>query len=377
MPKFFAVTSRGLDEALYQELSDLGMKGLERKIGGVWFDGNWQSCYLANLKLRTATRILLPVLDFPAYQPEELYNNVFKKHDFTKYLGVHQTFAVDAKVRESAFKDQRFVALKIKDAIVDQFREKFGERPNVDTKFPHVTFQVRVVKNQVSIAVDTSGESLSLRGYRKEQGEAPLREHLAAGLVHLTGWDRKSPLVDLMCGSGTILVEAALMARNISPGTLRKNFSFQHFQTFDEQVWSEALDQSIEGEIEECPPLFGFDISGKVLSFAKTNAARAGVDENIQFKKSPVDLVEAPAEKGTIIVNPPYGERLGDLEQVKDAYRDLGFVLKTRFQGWTCWILSGSEEVTSVLKLKSSRRIQVYNGNLDCRLLRYDIRDNP
>lgn len=374
MPQFFATTSRGLSEVLEKELQSLGFKGIKSELGGVWFETNWKGCYLANLKLRTASRVLLPVLDFPAYQPEELYQNVFKKHDFTKYFSLKDTFSVDANVRESSFKDQRFIALKVKDAVVDQFREKFGERPNVSTQTPDVRVIVRIVKNQVSIAMDTSGDTLSNRGYRLQSGEAPLREHLAAGLLELAEWDGQTPLVDLMCGSGTILIEAALRASAIAPGSLRKRFAFQKFIGFDKEAWEEAVDQVVSEEKECEVPIYGFDINGKILSAAKSNAVRAGVDTAIQFQKSAVDLVEPPCEKGLIIINPPYGERLGDVESVKDVYRDLAFILKSKFKGWTCWLLSGNHEMTQALKLKSTRRIPVFNGNIECRFLKYEIR---
>jgi putative N6-adenine-specific DNA methylase len=240
MPEFFAVSSKGLIEVLESELKALGLTTTSRKPSGVGFESNWEGCYKANLHLRTATRILKPILDFPAYQYEELYDNVLK-HDFTKYIDPNGTIAVDAVVRESKLSDQRMIALKVKDAIVDQFRDKFGVRPNVDTKNPWLKIVVRVVKNQVSMAIDTSGTSLSLRGYRSEAGDAPLREHLAAAIVQMTGWDKESVIYDPMCGSGTLLIEAALMARKIAPGTLSKGFCFQKFNGFQEDVWSRLV----------------------------------------------------------------------------------------------------------------------------------------
>ncbi|MCB0351033.1 MAG: RNA methyltransferase [Bdellovibrionales bacterium] len=373
MAEFIAVTSKGMADVLADELVGLGLKVLKKGPAGVTFDSNWEGCYRANLELRTATRIIKPVLDFPAYKPDELYNNIMK-HDFTKYLGLNDTFMIDASVRDSSFHDQRFVAMKIKDAIADQFREKYGERPNVDNKEPDVMFMVRIVKNQVSVSVDTTGDNLSHRGYRSEQGEAPLREHLAAGLVKMTGWECDTALVDPMCGSGTILIEAALMLKNITPGSLRKKFAFQKFADFKSDVWDRLVTEALDRE-QAVPNvhLYGYDRDSKVVRMARRNAERAGVDDLITFEQSGVDMLARPVEKGMMILNPPYGERLGVTEELKDSYKDLAYGLKKEFKGWTCWILSGNEDLTKALKLKSSRRIPLFNGAIECRFLEYKI----
>ena len=376
MPQFIAVTSRGLNDVLSQELTGLGLKVTGQSASGVNFEASWEGCYKANLHLRTATRVIKPILDFPAYQPEELYNNV-KKHDFTKYIDLNQTFAIDSNVRDSSFRDQRFVTLKIKDAIVDQFRDKYGERPNVDGDNPDLRIMARVVKNQVSLSVDTSGNSLSQRGYRKEAGEAPLREHLAAGLIMMSGWDKNVTIVDPMCGSGTFLIEAALMLRNIAPGLLRKRFAFQSFKGFQPEAWNKVANEAMEQEVD--PPgfkLYGSDIDGKLIEKAKKNAERAGVEEDIIFTRNSITELKPPSkgEKGLIIVNPPYGERLGNVEVTKDVYRDFAYIMKQHFVGWNCWLLSGNEDMTRSLKLKASRKIQVNNGNIDCRFLNYEIK---
>lgn len=373
MAQFFAVTSKGLADVLAQELTDLGLKVLEKGPAGVSFDTNWEGCYRANLELRTATRIIKPVLDFPAYEPQELYHNI-QKHDFTKYISVKDTFTIDANVRESSFRDQRFVAMKIKDGIADQFREKFGERPDIDNENPDLRIMVRVMKNQVSVAVDTTGDNLSQRGYREEAGEAPLREHLAAGLIKMTGWDESLPLVDPMCGSGTLLIEAALMQRKVAPGSLRKKFAFQKFAGFQAEAWDKVVTESMN---RETPPsgihFYGYDRDSKVVRVARRNAERAGVDDMITFEPCAVDMLQRPVERGMMVINPPYGERLGVTEELKDVYRDLAYTLKRQFQGWSCWLLSGNEELTKALKLKSSRRVPVYNGAIECRWLEYKV----
>lgn len=374
MPQFFASCPKGLVEPLEAELKSLGMHPYDRSQNGVFFESNWEGCYKVNLYSRFASRILMPVLNFPAYQPEELYNNI-RKHDFTKYIDVHQTLKVDASTKDSMIKDQRFIAMKVKDAIVDQFREKTGERPNVENDRPDLTVYVKVYKNNFSVAIDTSGDSLFMRGYRLEAGEAPLKENLAAGLLQLSGWDMKTPLVDPMCGSGTILIEAMLMALNIAPGSLRKRFGFMRLKNFNREAWDAIVDEAISAEVETTDlHFYGYDSDRRVLDKAIENAKRAGVNEFIQFKRGNVTTIEAPVEKGMIITNPPYGVRLGDEDNLRDVYRDFSHTLKTHFKGWDAWILSGNKDLIGDLKLKASRKHFVYNGSIECRFLRYEIR---
>lgn len=373
MPEFFASTARGLVDPLETELKNLGLKVTDKYIGGVFFESNWEGCYKANLHSRLASRILKPVLDFTAYQPEELYTQVLR-HDFTKYIKPTQTISIDASVSESKMRDQRFVAMKVKDAIVDQFRDKFGVRPDVDNENPSLRIHVRAIKNNFSIAIDTSGDSLFKRGYRRDVGEAPLKENLAAGLIKLSEWDGQTPLVDLMCGSGTFLIEAAMMALNIAPGINRKRFGFQNWLSFEKEAWEKVVQEALDNEKEELPfKFYGYDIDNKVLKSAKDNAKQAGVDHVIEFKKEAVATVEPPAEKGMIIVNPPYGARIGDEDNLRDVYRDLSFTLKHRFKGWDAWILSGNKELIADLKLKSTRKHFVFNGNIECRFLKYSM----
>lgn len=373
MPQFFASTARGLVEPLYTELQELGLNVTDKYIGGVYFESNWEGAYKANLHSRLASRILKPVLDFTAYQPEELYSQILR-HDFTKYIKPTQTIAIDASVSDSKMRDQRFVAMKVKDAVVDQFREKYGVRPDVDNKNADLRIHVRCIKNQFNVAVDLSGDSLFKRGYRREVGEAPLKENLAAGLIKVTEWNGKSPIVDLMCGSGTFLIEAAMMALNVAPGLNRSGFGFQKWLNYEEEVWEKLVSEAIESEKEDLEfKFYGFDIDRKVLTNAKDNAKRAGVDHVIEFRKEAVATVEPPIEAGLVVVNPPYGARIGDEDNLRDVYRDLGYTLKHRFKGWDAWILSGNKELISDLKLKSTRKHFVYNGNIECRFLKYSM----
>lgn len=373
MPIFFASAPKGLTEPLVEELNQLGAKVLGTNHNGVTFESNWEGCYKINLHSRLASRILKPVLDFTAYQPEELYLQV-KKHDFTKYIKPTQTISVDASVRDSKINDQRYLAMKVKDAVVDLFREKFNVRPDVNNQNPDLRIHVRGIKNNFNISVDTSGNSLFQRGYRIEAVDAPLKENLAAGLIALTGWDRKSPLVDFMAGSGTFLIEAAMMALNIAPGLQRRGFGFQKWLSYDKDIWNRLVDEAIAAEKTELDFLFyGYDIDRRAIRMAKENARRAGVDAFIQFKTEPVATVEPPVEKGMAIVNPPYGTRIGDEDNLKDVYRDLGYTLKNRFKGWDCWVLSGNKDLISDLSLKSTRKHFVFNGSLECRFLKYSM----
>lgn len=372
MPKFLALTSRGLEDVVKSELEKLELKGLKTVPLGVEFEANWQGCYRANLWVRSATRIVMPILDFFAYQPEELYNQI-QKHDFTKYIDPDQTLAVDAKARDSqTFRDSRFVAMKAKDAIVDQFREKFGRRPDVDRDDPDLRVMVRVVKSSVAVAIDTSGESLAHRGYRKHTVQAPLREHLAAGLIELSGWNNEIVLVDPMCGSGTFLIEAALIASGRAPAALRKQFGFMKLKGFQKDAWEKV--QLEARKMRQKPVrLMGFDRDMSAIKAARINARMAGVESLIDFECRDFREVKRPAPKGILIVNPPYGERLGELEALKKDYHEFSSVLKREFKDWNCWLLSGSDELTAALRLKAARKYRVYNGNLDCRFLNYPI----
>lgn len=373
MPQFLASTAKGLVDALEKELQDLGYSNLKKISSGVFFDSNWEGVYRLNLQSRLASRILKPVLDFPAYNGDDLYNNA-RKHDFTKYIEPNQTIKIEASVKESAIKDQRFLAMRVKDAVVDQFREAFDVRPDVNTESPDLRVYVKAIKNHFHVMIDTSGDSLFMRGYRKDTGEAPMKENLAAGLLKLAEWDQKSPVVDPMCGSGTILIEAAMMALNMAPGSHRRHFGFMDLKGFDEAVWEKAVDEVASVEKQELDfNFYGYDLDRKVLQAAKDNARRAGVDHVIQFKAESIATVAPPVEKGLLITNPPYGARLGDEENLRDVYKDLGYTLKHRFKGWDAWILSGNKDLILDMHLKASRKHFVYNGPLECRFLKYSM----
>lgn len=375
MATFFASCPTGMADLVEKELQSFGLKTFEKTVGGVIFESNWAGCYKANLNSRYASRILKPILDFPAYQNEDIYNNILK-HDFTKYIKPNQTLAVDASVKECKMLDQRFLAMKVKDAVVDQFRDKYGSRPDVENQNPDLRIHIRGYKNQYHVSIDTSGDSLFMRGYRTMTGEAPLKENLAAGLIGLSEWDMKTPIVDLFCGSGTLLIEAAMMALNIAPGLGRKRFGFMSYTDFDTAVWDKVVDEAVAAEKEELDfKFYGYDLDKKVLQIAKQNAKNAGVVDFIEFQNHSIAVAAPPegVETGLIITNPPYGARIGDEDNLKDVYRDLGYTLKHRFMGWSAWILAGSKELLSEMKLKSTRKYFVFNGNIECRFLKYEM----
>lgn len=377
MPHFIAVTSPGLVDPLIEELRDLGITKLDAKARSVEFEGNWEMCYRANLGCRVATRILLPILEFPAYDPDAIYHNVMK-HDFTKYVPANGNLWVDAKVEESKMRDQRIIAMKVKDAIVDQYREVFGERPSVN-KNDGLSLYLRGYKNRFVLSVDTSAPALNQRGYRIYSPDAPLKENVAAGLLSLAGWDGEMPIVDPFCGSGTILIEAALRYMKRAPGTLRNFFSVQGLNIFKEESWDSALNFLIsrekdEGDLEtDQVRFYGYDVDGKAIRMARDNAREAGVDHLIKFERRDVSELTPPVEQGMIISNPPYGIRVGDEFFLQETYKNFSFQLKNGFKNWNVWILSGNKDLTQFLRLRAERRFPIINGGIDCRFIHYKV----
>lgn len=368
------MTSEGLEDALVQELEEIGLKNVKKSFLGVYFEGEMQDCMKANICSRIATRILLTITTFYARDPEELYKKVYEI-PFEEYTTKDQTFMIHSTTWGRTFTDQRYVAMKAKDAIADRFRDQFGERPSVDKDNPHLIVNVRVVDDRVDVAIDTSGDSLSLRGYRETTVMAPLREHLAAGLLRYAGYKGTTNVIDPMCGSGTFLIEAAMIALNQYPGLNKKKFQFEKLKSFNQDEWDELTQKYFDLEKQETDlRFFGYDIVGQAVRAAKSNVEKAGLQDFITIARSGVDILTPPVETGIVIVNPPYGERLGDDENLKDVYRDLGFSLKNNFKGWECWVLSGHKELVQLLGLKSTLRIPVFNGPIDCRFLKYEIR---
>lgn len=368
----FAAVPRGAEELAAAELAALGIIGAKPGKGGVAFCTDRAGLYRANLWLRTASRVLVQLASFPCSGPTELYDGVHAIA-WQKLITTDMTLAVDCSLRDSALTHSGFVALKTKDAVVDRIREFCGSRPNVDTTSPDVRINVHLHKNVCTISLDSSGDSLDRRGYRLERNEAPLRETLAAAVVALTGWDGSIPLADPMCGSGTIPIEAALLAAHIPPG-LHRTFGFQHWLDFDNELWSRICTEA-EAGISRLPVglITGYDLDGRALQLAGRNVSKAGLEGQIHFFHAALQEFRPEGDKGVVILNPPYGKRLGEEEDLRELYCQIGDVMKKYCRGWTGYVLTGNLELAKYIGLKASRRYVLFNGAIECRLLKYEL----
>jgi putative N6-adenine-specific DNA methylase len=372
MRNCFAAVPRGAEEVAAAELAALGISDPKAGKGGVAFRTDQNGLYRANLWLRTASRVLVQLALFPCSTPAELYAGV---HAITwqELITPDMTLAVDCSLRDSALTHSGFVALKTKDAIVDRIRESCGRRPNVDTALPDVRINVHLHKNICTISLDSSGDSLDRRGYRLERNEAPLRETLAATIVALTGWDGSIPLADPMCGSGTIPIEAALLEAHIPPG-LQRQFGFQRWRDYDDQLWNNICAEA-EAGIRRLPVglVTGYDLDSKALLLAGRNSAKAGLEGQVHFFHAALQDFRPEGDKGVVILNPPYGKRLGEEDDLRELYCQIGDVMKKYCRGWTGYVLTGNLELAKYIGLKASRRYVLFNGAIECRLLKYDL----
>lgn len=368
----FAAVPRGAEELAGAELAALGIVEVKPGKGGVSFRTDRGGIYRANLWLRTASRVLVQLATFPCSAPTELYAGVYAI-SWQELITPDMTLAVDCSLRDSALTHSGFVALKTKDAVVDRIRESCGSRPNVDTASPDVRINVHLHKNICTVSLDSSGDSLDRRGYRLERNEAPLRETLAAAVVALTGWDGSIPLADPMCGSGTIPVEAALVAARIPPG-FHRQFGFQRWLDFDNGLWDRICAEAAAG-IRRLPTglITGYDLDGRALLLAGRNTAKAGLEGQIHFFHSALQEFRPEGDKGVVILNPPYGKRLGEEDDLRELYCQIGDVMKKQCRGWTGYVLTGNLELAKYIGLKASRRFVLFNGAIECRLLKYDL----
>lgn len=348
--EMIAKTFQGLEEVLAQELTALGANEIEIGRRMVSFSGDKEMMYKANFCLRTAIRILKPIKHFTAKDADEVYEQI-KAIRWEDYLDTDKTFAVDAVVFSEEFRHSKFVSYKVKDAIVDYFREKTGERPGVRVNKPDVLLNIHIAETKCTLSLDSSGESLHRRGYRQEAVEAPLNEVLAAGMILMTGWRGECDLIDPMCGSGTIPIEAALIARNIAPGVFRKEFAFEKWVDFDQELFDTIYNDDSQ-EREFTHKIYGYDNSPKANEIATHNIKAAGVSKDVILKLQPFQQFEQPAEKSIIITNPPYGERIST-NDLLGLYSMIGERLKHAFTGNTAWILSYREECFDQIRAKS------------------------
>lgn len=367
-----AKTFQGLEDVLAEELRDLGALNVEPGKRMVSFEGDLEMLYRANLCCRTALRILKPIYKFIARNTDELYEFT-KEFDWGSLMNINSTFSIDTVAYSDEFTHSRFVTYRVKDAIVDWFKDRYGEdkRPGVRLQDADVMINVHIAGDRVTLSLDSSGESLHKRGYRVAQTEAPINEVLAAGIILKSGWRGDCPLVDPMCGSGTFLIEAALIAANINPGVYRKHFSFEHWRDFDAELFDRLYnDDSSEREFEY--KIYGADISPKAVEIAQKNIRSAGVGRMIELETKPLSAWEEAPENGILITNPPYGERISS-EDMDGLYELIGQKLKNVFKGYHAWIIGYREEYFHRIGLAASMKMPILNGSLECQLREYVI----
>lgn len=369
--EMIAKTMAGLEDILAEELISLGANDLQIGRRMVSFTGDQALMYKANVHCRTALRILKPIHSFKAKNADEVYAEI-KKFKWFDYMTENTSFAIDAVVFSSIFTHSKFVAYRVKDAIVDFFTQKTGKRPSVSVTNPDLLINIHIAENVCTLSLDSSGESLHKRGYRVAQTEAPLNEVLAAGMILKTGWKGETDFVDPMCGSGTLLIEAAMIAMNIPPGIYRSGFGFEKWTDFNSELFDEIYNDD-SGEKEFNHKIYGSDISPQAISITTQNVKSAGVAKYIELKTMPFQQYEkAPAENGILVTNPPYGERL-KIEDLSVLYGMIGERLKHVFNGYTAWIISYRKECFDSLGLKHSKRIPLVNGSLECEFRKYDL----
>ncbi len=368
--EMIAKTFKGLEEVLAGELVALGANNVEIGRRAVNFTGDNALLYKANLHLRTASRILKPLHTFRAKDADEVYEAV-KRMDWSKYMHADQSFAIDSTVFSDTFRHSRYVTYRVKDAIVDYFREKENRRPNVKVTSPDLYINVHIANETVTISLDSSGESLHKRGWRDMQTTAPINEALAAGLLLIAGWDGSRDLVDPMCGSGTFLIEAAMIALNIPPGIYRQGFAFEHWLDFDRELFEDLYnDDSAEREFAH--HIYGSDSSFYAIKAAEKNIKSAGLQKYISVRQAPLQTLQAPSQDCLVLSNPPYGERIEPADIFK-LYSEIGTLLKHQFAGNTAWLISSNEDALKHIGLKPSKKIKMLNGDLDCLFVKYDL----
>jgi putative N6-adenine-specific DNA methylase len=370
--KLFASCPRGLEYPLTAELTGLGASSVRPVAGGVGFQGDAGVIYRANLESRIATRVLLCLFSVPYRSEEDIYRASYE-FDWPQWFDVHRSIRVYLTAQRCPLKSLDFLTLRIKDAVCDRFRSAVGNRPNVDTRAPEVRIHAFLDATQFTLYLDTSGEPLFKRGARAAQGEAPIKENLAAGILKLAGWQPGMALLDPMCGGGTFLVEAAQIALDIAPGSIR-SFGFEKLKNFDAPLWQKLR---TEAEARRKPvvslPIYGSELYGDTLKLAYSNLHAAGLVEAVQLKQANALEISAPADAGVLVTNPPYGERMGEQQELAEFYPRFGDALKQKFAGWNCYILSADMNLPKLIRLQVSKRTPLFNGALECRLFEYKI----
>ncbi len=369
---YIAKTLFGLENILAKELFILGAQKITPGNRMVSFEGDKELLYKANLQLRTAIRIIIPFHSFGVRDEYKLYREI-KNINWEQYLKMDTTFAIDSTVYSDYFPHTKYVALKMKDAIVDQFREKYGERPSIDVENPDVRFNIHIDHDWCTLSLDSSGNSLHMRGYRQEVNEAPLNEVLAAGLIQTAGYTGECAFVDGFCGSGTLLIEAAMIACNIPAQKFRKEFGFMTWQDYDKELWNKVLENAVKQE-KNCEfPIVGSDLDAEAVRISKLNIDYVGLSKSIQVSLNSFQEITPPEGPGILLVNPPYGERMSEDEEVKVLYKEVGDTLKKKFAGYEAWVLSSNKEAMKLIGLRTSKKMTFMNSSLECKFHCYSL----
>ncbi|MBS1548608.1 MAG: class I SAM-dependent RNA methyltransferase [Bacteroidetes bacterium] len=360
----------GLEEVLAAEIKKLGGRNVEIKNRAVNCVGDLGFLYKINYASRTAVKILVPIIEFKAFNEQKFYEKLYRQN-WLQYMSVNDSFAIDATVHSERFTHSQFITLKMKDAIVDFFQEKFGKRPSIDTKNPDIKFHLHIDRDWVTISLDSSGDPLFKRGYRREQGEAPLNEVLASGMLQIAGWDGKGNFLDPMCGSGTLLIEAAMIAMDMPAQIFRKKFAFQNWKNYDEDLFKKIKEFRINRIKEFTGKIIGYDIDLKMLNYSKINIEAAEMEDIIQVKKQ--NFFDSKKELFPLLMvfNPPYDERIAINQE--DFYKKIGDTFKNNYPNTLAWLISSDLEAVKKIGLRPSRKVKLYNGKLETRFLQYEM----
>ena len=370
-----AVVPQGLEAAGSEELTDLGAHSVKPGRRAVSFEADMACLYRMHLQARLPFRVLRQVASFPCQGRDDLYDGIRRALDWERWLHPSMTFRVDVTGTAPGLNHSHFTALQVKNALVDAQRDLWGERSSIDLDDPDLSLHLHLGRGVAQLSLDGSGGSLHRRGYRAAMGAAPLKENLAAGLIRLTGWDGSSPLVDPCCGSGVLLIEAALAALQQAPG-LERRFALEGWADFQPELWEKEVDRARQRRRRDLtvPLLLGIEADPAIADQARANVEAAGLSGIIRISTSPFEDETLPDGPGVLVCNPPYGQRIGDEQELDALYSALGQFVRREASGWQLWLLSGNPKLTGALRLKASRRIPVSNGGIDCRWLQYDIR---
>ncbi len=368
----FATCPRGLEALLSAELERLGAGTVKSVAGGVAFQADLRTCYRANLESRLATRILRRLATMPYRNEQEIYD-IARALPWSRWFGASKSIRVDLNASRSPLKSLDFATLRIKDAICDRFRDDTGGRPDVNTREPDIRVHAYLDAANVTLYLDTSGEPLYKRGFRVQSVEAPLKENLAAGIIALSGWQPEDTFLDPMCGGGTLLSEAAMIGLGIPPGAAR-GFGFERLDDFDADTWKTVRDTALGAQNRERRlSIHGSDLHYREVEYARENLRAAGLGEVVQLKQASATDLRAPSPQGVMVMNPPYGERIGEKAELAALYPQLGDWMKRHFAGWRCYYFTGDPELPKGIRLKASKRTPLFNGAIECRLFEYKI----